>query len=539
MRNVWILGGDAQVKLSLERALESHKDVSEWCVRLATSVSDIPEDDILSNGTVMICDAFHPTYPAFEGVKALRGSGFGGAIFLSGEPSPELAVAPFQQHRLTGYFPSFDRADWAFVAGVLRCQLYFKGELNVKNFLMPQGRSSSELIKNFKDFNNFGAKLAVFVQKFGIDLAQVRKLLMGLGLAHIKGSSAGPHVEKPFHIHFGMDPLKVILGVSTFSRGCTADALLNEFIQVVSNLKEKKPSSGTIFPEFYHVAQATQNLILMTGHSDATKIELDPLYIVGALPFPKIGNKVLGPINFFTFQNIQATAESTQAPVKAQANEQVTAPAKASWDLVSPEVQVKASLVAATSVEVAPQGILEEADLGSILSEPQVIGDSISVVDPNAPKNNTIEVKRLSVLDASSSSSASKLVPLLQSSVDNSKEKLADKKSTNSSARPLKLSSSNSEASQFDWAPKIEMAEKEVEKLKAISTAMAQDIRRLMKERRIPSTDRELRDAVAQLEEKLKRSNQDRSKYQRLCEEKDSMIETLKLQVDTLRKKVA
>ena len=60
MRIVWLLGGDVHDKQNLEQALNARSSASEFYVRLASAISDIPEVDILSDGVTVICNAFHP-----------------------------------------------------------------------------------------------------------------------------------------------------------------------------------------------------------------------------------------------------------------------------------------------------------------------------------------------------------------------------------------------------------------------------------------------------------------------------------------------
>lgn len=525
MRNVWLLGGDVQVKQNLEKAFEAHAAVTQWRVHLAGAVSDIPENDILSNGTVIICDAFHPTYPAFEGVKAVRGAGFSGPVFLSGEPSPELAVSPFMQSGLTGYFPSFDRADYYFVAGLIASQLYFEGELDLRKFLMPAGRFSSEQVSSFKEFNAFGAKLATFVAKFGIDVAHVRKLLMGLGLPHIKGAATGPVVEQPFKLYFGMDPQKVIVAVGSYSRGAAKQAILSDFSHMLVALKDQKAMPGTLFPELFHIGRATQNLILLTGNAKKQAETLDPLFLITAIPFPKLGTRAQGPINLFAFMNAIPTAEALEevpvaaAPTPAVIAAPVEVPAAATAEapkVVAPPAQPIAAKVD-VAAPIAPHGVLEAQDMKAILDEPQVVGDQPVLVDPHA-KHTDASLKKDKAAATVAQATAAKAVK---------------------TGAAGKAANAKDSAAALELAAKLQVAEHDLAKLKEISGAMGQDIRRLMRERRVPSTDRELRDAVGQLDEKLKVANQDRAAAQKMCEDKDAMIATLRAQVDSLSSKKA
>jgi hypothetical protein len=492
MRIVWLLGGDAQAKKNLERALATQSPATEYSVRMASAISDISEDDLMHPGVVMVCDAFHPTYPAFEGIKALRATGFSGPLFLSGEPSPELSVAPFLQHALAGYVPSFDRLDFSFFAGLIHHQIFFDGTLAIEKFLEHGGRSSSEVVRTFKDFNQFGAKLATFVQKFGIDVNQVRKLLMGLGLPHIKGSASGPSVDQSFTLYYGIDAHKLVLGVTAFSRGSTREALLSDFTSVLAGHKDQKALPGTIFPELFHVARAVNNLVLISGSAKQPVQNLDPLFLVAAIPFPQVANKPQGPINLFSFVYVQPTAE-----IEKRAEEE---PLPLSAEVAPP------SQAQSVSAEAQPEGMIGNVDMDGILNEPVIMGDQPTFVDSDAARS-------------ASPSNRAPTQPLPSS------KPLGDVGSTFNSVAP-----SSGEGEELDPATQAELV-----RLREVCAAMSADIRRLMKERRVPSTDRELRDAVVQLEEKLKKQIAEKSRVNKLYEDAVMEVNSLKLQMEAIK----
>jgi len=78
---------------------------------------------------------------------------------------------------------------------------------------------------------------------------------MGLSLPHVKTGPGAPMIEQPFALHYGMDPTKVILAASGFSKGCNREALMREFCDSVANLKTQNPGHSGLFPEIHHVSK--------------------------------------------------------------------------------------------------------------------------------------------------------------------------------------------------------------------------------------------------------------------------------------------
>ena len=516
MRVIWLLGEDARAKKLLEQQLTPQARGVDYRVRLVKTLEEIPEDHIMNPGVTILLDAFHPTLGGFEGLKTIRSMGFEGPVFLFGEPSPDLAVMPFRTAGLSGYFPSLDRADFNFVSGLIHYRLNFVGDMDLTHFLKTGGRSSSEVIKSFRDFNAFGMKLATFVGRFGVDIAQLKKVLMGLCLGHVKTGSGAPVIDNPFTIHYGMDPNKVMLAVSTFSRGATQASVLNDFCEVLAGLKNQKALPGTIFPEFYHVGRAAENLILLCGSAQSTSDSMDPMMLLTAIAFPNVNDKKQAPIGVFAFAHVLQTAEIASdgaAPPTPTLEESVPTdavslveapPAAEGWPEATNRDPGNAEAHAAKAPEAEkPSGTLQSVDLNDILEDPKIIGDVPHVNNPDKPVTGKWEgalpvapIEKGSVLTASADVSA-------------------------------ELAAAQTKATA---------AETELKRLKDVCAAMSLDVRRLMKERRQPTTDRELRDAVTGLEEKLKKVTAEKLRSTTEIAERDKQIETLKAQVDALRR---
>src|SRR4051812_41190128 len=96
MKVIWLLGGDANARKQLERNLAPERTSVEYKVKRASSLADIPPEDLRKSSVTILADAFHPQYPGFEGLKAIRATGFPGPVYIFGEPAAELAVTPFR-----------------------------------------------------------------------------------------------------------------------------------------------------------------------------------------------------------------------------------------------------------------------------------------------------------------------------------------------------------------------------------------------------------------------------------------------------------
>jgi hypothetical protein len=86
---------------------------------------------------------------------------------------------------------------------------------------------------------------------------------------------------------------------------------------------------------------------------------------------------------------------------------------------------------------------------------------------------------------------------------------------------------------------KLNAALAELEHHKQANEAMGADIKRLMKERRQPTTDRELRDSNQRLAEQVKTLTGEKLKALEMVSTRDKQIELMKVQIDTLKKEKA
>jgi hypothetical protein len=272
---------------------------------------------------------------------------------------------------------------------------------------------------------------------------------MGLSLSHVKATSGTPTVDAPFKIFFGMDPVKLVVGATVNSRGVSRAALKTEFCQMITGIRSQKSLPGSLFPELYHVARAVDNLAIFGGSASILNEGMDPMILLGALPFPA-EQATAKPFSFFVFSHSE--------PPQAQSVEQTIAATEggAAPTEVSP----------APALTTSAPGAIANDEVNAILGDPVIIGDQPVTADPDNPRVEP------SVPTPTPASEAT----FVQSSL------------------------SNEDAA-------------ELKRLKELSQTMAADIRRLMKERRQPTTDREMRDAVVQLEEKVKRLQKEKQHY--------------------------
>jgi hypothetical protein len=540
MRVIWVVGAEASTFDLLKKVFEPERlgGVS-YVLKFADTPQNVDEKDFANPGVIALLDAFSIASPGFEGVKTLRSQGFQGPIFLFGEPALEMAIEPFKNLKLSGFFPSFDRADLHFASSAIHHQLYYEGEVNLGSFLIPGGRSSIETINTFKDFSNFGVKIATFLGKFGIDLNQLKRLLLGLTLPHIKTHSGNPQVEQPFAIHYGVDKKKVILAVSTFSRGATKEALLSDFCEVLGALKTSKPPQGTIFPELNHVARASENLLLFAGSAFETQAALDPITLLAFLPFPKNNTEKATTQSIFEFSYVCRTPEYEE--INPESESQQDKPPESTSDLPAESLNQNSTsslerdsefqetdshqdnstieaptteslLIPETNQSVSPVGTIENVDASAILQDdPTIIGDTPREVDPYAPATPE---------------------QIVVSSQQRGFSETVDGKAQTQKGSEVENQNFSSVGVIETQVSSVD--ESEFLKMKDLVSTLSQDVRRLMKERRTPTTDKELRESYTKIEEKLKIANAEKMKLEEEIKDKLKLIETLKAQVETL-----
>jgi hypothetical protein len=233
---------------------------------------------------------------------------------------------------------------------------------------------------------------------------------------------------------------------------------------------------------------------------------MDPMMMLASIAFPNVREKKQAPICVFAFSHVRKTAELSPEDAASRdrassddgaAQKSVYVPADKSPVATPPEPDTSAQSAA------APSGMIQDVDLNDILEEPDLVGDA--PVPERALGN----------------------VPLVSPPVSDGE---GDSEGEGENAAPATTT-----VSQENYQKLLE-AQKELTHLREVCTAMSADVRRLMKERRQPTTDRELRDAVVQLEEKLKKTSQEKLHLANQIKERDQLVENLKGQVETLRK---
>lgn len=491
MRVVWLLGANPRVQQELQTLLNSPLYGQVYLVRRAESLLNIPEEHYKDPGVTLLLDAFSPFHPGFEGLKAAREKNFKGKIFLCGEPGSQMAGQAILHHNLNGYFGSFDRVDLHFLAGVIHNSIYFDGQMNLMQFLKPGGRCASDQIKSLKDFNIFGNRLGAFVGRFGVDLNHLRKVLMGLSLGHVKSGTPGTQMDDTFVIHYGMDPQKIVLVTTTLSKGANESLLHQEFSELVTELKSSAPpKNASMFPEMHHVARSSENMVLLCGSSKYQHMALDPMMIFTVLPFPGPKNQKHAYYQF-AFSHVSYTEEMEESVARLDP---------------APEAHAELEAQQQTEDETHSQPdvtTLKETELNAILSEPKITGDQpvINNATPKKPVFSSAQRKPLPYQEQPSND---------KSNMGGVMESVSDDDSTNIS---------NS---------KYQQALDEIENLKVLCAALGEDVKRLMKERRVPSGDKELKESFMKLEAKHKELT---TKYVALTEElkeKEAEIKNMK-----------
>ena len=537
MRLIWLVGASTSAKAALEQALAPDRTGLQYVVRTADLLDELPTHHFSNPGVIALLDAFAVDHKGFEGLKVLRERGFKGHVFIFGEPAPEEASHAISTLGLSGFFPPFERADWNFVGGILNSATEYDGSIDVNRFIAPGGRCASETIGSLKDFNAFSIKLAAFVGRFGVDLAKLKKVLLALSLPHVKTDSGTPTIEQPFSIFYGMDPLKIVLAAQTYSRGAGLDSVRRSYSSVVAGMKSDKPASGAMFPEFSHLTKATQNLIIYSGSpASVDPNAIDPLLMVTTVPFPPKEAPSTGIVPyFFSFIHVVPSAEiahadhATGEDALQPVHQGGAGPAAASDSteqsqnevLTEQQVEDSSHLAAVlpsddqkNSLEAgkAPEGsLLQSEDLNDLLEEPNIVGDEPLISE-----------------DVSAGSD-------LPMDILGGDSAVADDSNVVFLGAPSGESAGNSSELQL----KLDEALAECDRLRKISEAMAADIKRLMKERRQPTTDRELRDANARMQEQVKGLTSEKLKSLELVATREKQIELMKVQIETLKKEKA
>jgi hypothetical protein len=502
MKVLWLVSSYENAVAHFEQALASSRTGGDYLVRRADSLSQIPEAHLSHSGSIFIMDAFNPNHPGFEGLKKLRSMGFAGHVFVAGEPSPETAAEAFKKFHLSGFFGTLQRIDYKLAAGVIHSCFNYKDEVDLRIFLDDGGRTADEQIANSHEFTHFVQTLGSFVSRFGINPQLVKKVLMGLSLGHMKMGPSGPSFEGNFTVKFGLDKKKLILSLRGLSKGCAPETILGEFTEAVLSLGSSQVPRASLFPDMHHVVRSANSLQLFSGGFDADDPSVDPLSLLTVISFPGpvVNNEISA--QWFGYCHVKKcedmSLEMAQMPLLD------TTPLE--------EVESEAT----EQVAGTPQPI-DETDLQKLLADPAEM-TNISDIEG---RGNEIRPDQMGI-------KFEEIQREPQVTVD-------------AGSAPLSEAGPDAAAAPMAFVNPERTAEinKELEELRKVSAAMTADLHRLMKERREPTTDRELREAKVQLEEKNKKLSADKKRLEDAMALKEKEIEELKARVEELRSRSA
>ena len=203
------------------------------------------------------------------------------------------------------------------------------------------------------------------------------------------------------------------------------------------------------------------------------------------MPSPELSNEVAIPAKP---AESAAPAEAAPPPVAA-----ASAPANPDADIA----------VAILKKESAPSGVLAAASVQDMLGDTKLVGDKPIVVDPMNPKDRGKGSKVRE--DAGPSGFAVEVVaPVATGEVSPNAEAIAA------------------------LMEQIRVLREENETLRQTAAAMSQDLRRLLKERRLPSSDRELKESVVELCEENRLLQADRVRLIKEADDRNRALEMAK-----------
>jgi hypothetical protein len=491
MRQVWLLSDSPRTLRALQYALKRPGMGVQYRLDQIDTFEKVSAGHLQDRGVTFILDAFHSKYPGFEGLRHLRELGFEGPVFIAGEPAPEEAVVPFAQLKLTGFLPPLERLDSSVAAGLVHYKLNFGGDFDLKHFLEEGGRSASERIANINDFNQLIRKLMKFVQRFGVNVEKLKRTVVALSGSHVKTTAQGPHVSAPFRICYGVDASKLMLAVSLDLPNSDGQNLSEDFVSGLTHFREpaKAPVRGRR-QDFANSARVAGNQILIWGNSREGTADGEA-FLLAALPFSREGAPCIDPY-FFAFVEARPSVE------------------------LSDEGLPPITLASRTE---------DTADV----FEPMIAGDLPADEQPAArsavpaPVRPLPQASPLGDLPMSSfSESLASLDPVPAPSSPQARENLAP---------PVILPSLAPDKMQAELRKALD----DLRHLQKVSDAMAADIKRLMKERREPRTDPELREAIAEGVERAKRLQEANQAVVEKLEKKDAEIKLLQTQLSRLK----
>lgn len=459
-----------------------------------SSFDDVPAEQLSNPGVSFVLDAFHAQYPGFEGLRHLRELGFAGPVFISGEPAPEEAVEPFAHLHLTGFLPPFERIDASVAAGLIHYKLNYHGDFDLKHFLEDGGRSASERITSINDFNQLIRKLMKFVQRFGVNVEKLKRSVVALSGSHVKTTAKGPSVNAPFRICYGVDASKLMLAVSLDLGGSGTESLNENFVAGLANTRESgKPVTRGHRVDFANGAKAAGNQVLIWGDASGTGAREKEAYLLAALPFSREGTPCIDPY-FFAFLEARPSPELSE---ELAADENVEASRPASGP-----------------------GVFEPSIAGDLPREFEEDRKAAPTPPPSVRDMLGDDLPMSSFSEPLTEMPAQEPLPPMEGAVLLPEDESAE-------VVPMVASS----ALQGELRKAVE----DLRKAKAISDAMAADIKRLMKERRQPRTDPELREALAEGVARTTRLQEENRALLEQIEKKDAEIKLLQAQLSRLK----
>ncbi len=497
MRQIWVLGEDVRVQSRLQALLSNPRYGVKYLVKNANSLSDVPKEHLENEGVAFVIDAFHPQYPGFDALIKLRAMGFKGPVILLGEPAPEDAVTPFQTHEMTAFLPSTDRIDISYLAGVVHYQLNYGGDLDLKLFLELSGKASIENITSLKEFNQLVLKLMNFVSRFGVNIQKLKRTLVGLSSSHVKNTPKGPTVTQNFKLCYGLDGAKLIVGVS-FDDSKNLMEEREEFLGALQSFKTGKATGSR--GDFFNVAKITSNLAMIGG--SAFEGRQTESFLLTSISFAKSAKGISDPYSFAWIhaKPTQELADSAEDASEAKAQKK---------QIFEPSIVGDVPDQNPEPVP-APAPVVKKAGPVNIGVPRQEAPKVVAVVEEVQKAPEQKEAKNIPPVHGHG-----KPVPDFSNSVGTPGQKLGD--------------------DPGELKKMIEKLQRELKESVTVSQALSEDVRRLMKERREPLTDADLKESLQEATVKAKRLQEQNKSLASQMEKKESQVEMLKAQVERLK----
>lgn len=464
---VWLISADDTSCSKIQK--EFDRCGSPYLVRHASKITQVPPEHINSTGVAFFIDSFHSEHLGFSGLKLLREKNFKGLVYMFGEPAPEKATNAFTDLQLSGFFPSIERADLAYVTGLVHHSFELQTDVNLNLLLNTEHKLGSAKITKLDDLDEISKKLSLFASRFGVEEDSIKKAVMGLCMSHIQTKHGESQIHEPFELKFGTDRLKIVLQVPTHSKGNKIDVLRNEFAQALSNFHNSELKNSVLFQEYHHLVKAVNNLSVIGGGSSSELEYPDPLFLITRIQF-QTKSKESGQLGYYF--SIQQTRPNDSLDERV-----------AKLPLIEEAKETKID----TSTQDTPNvRSHSEKDLQEILSEPVIVGDL------PADKGEDIALN-------------------------------AESSQIGKDVKDTKISEDETIVNKHYY----EKLKQDLKDIRLANETMSEDVFRLMKERKEPALDTE-----------LKKQNEDlKSKIQKMETEFDAALKSLQTQIDELKEK--